>query len=591
MSRTSVKRVIGQAARANAGLLAALGAVVICAMVLEAAPALLLRRAIDGVATGVAGSGIWLFAFLYLCGITGQRVALFGQVYLTTLIGQDILHRLRLSLIRHLGLLPMKYFDTVPVGDTISRLTSDVEAVNTLFTSGVVSLLADVLKIAGAVAAMASLSPRLTVLVIAVIPVALATTEFFRRNIRRAEGDIRASVGMINAHYQESLTGLRVIHAFGQQTASLARLRLGIDRFLAAINRSGLYTSYFGPLMDVLRGIASLSVVIAFARASGQTDGLTLGTLAALLQLITRLFTPLTALSDEFQVIQQALAGSERIDQLLLTPPEPRPDFRPLGQAHAGLVEVSGVTFGYHHSSPVLANVTIAVPGGQRVAIVGRTGAGKTSLLNLLAGTYAPWQGTVTIDGIDPRSVHPTDRRRLLGVVPQQPHTFEGSVEENITLGDASISKSQVEQVVSLVGLESTIAQLPRGLDTKIGPDGVRLSHGEEQLLSLARALVCRPAVLLLDEPTSGVDAETERRLFAAIAEESKKRTTITVSHRLSGVMTAERVLVLASGGVVQDGPPERLTHEEGWYAMMSALETLGWPSSAAPPAAGSARS
>ncbi|HAI21947.1 MAG TPA: multidrug ABC transporter ATP-binding protein, partial [Clostridiales bacterium UBA8153] len=288
-------------------------------------------------------------------------------------------------------------------------------------------------------------------------------------------------------------------------------------------------------------------------------------------------FGPLTALSDDFQVIQQALAGAERIDELLGIPPEARPEVAELRGPHPGRVEVRDLAFGYHPGQKVVDGVSVSIVPGESVAMVGRTGAGKTSLLGLLSGTYAPWSGEVTIDGVDPRGLAPADRRRLLGVVPQVPQVFEGSIVENITLGDARVTRREAEEALSLVGLDGLIARLPQGLDTPIGPGGTRLSQGEEQLLSLARALVCRPPVLLLDEPAAGVDAETERRLFAALGSQGGSRTTITVSHRLSGVLGARRVLVMAGGTIVQDGSPEQLAREDGWFATMQALEESRW--------------
>ncbi|MDP2857679.1 MAG: ABC transporter ATP-binding protein, partial [Bacillota bacterium] len=406
---------------------------------------------------------------------------------------------------------------------------------------------------------------------------------YFRRNIRSAERETRRAVGLINAHYQESLSGIRVIHAFGQETNSLKNLEKQTERFLVAINRSGLYASYFGPLMDFLKGVASVGVVWAVARAMGLSQAISAGVLVAFLHLVSRLFTPLTALSDEYQAIQRALAGTERINELLAMPMELRPDLNSLTRRVSGHTVIRGLEAGYVAGRPVLRDINLDVPPGQRIAIVGRTGAGKTSLLNLLAGVYAPWKGTITIDGIDPRSLRPEDRRRLLGVVPQAIHIFEGSIRENITLGDATIGDDEVQHVAQIVGLHELIISLPDGYDTQIGSGGANLSHGQEQLLSLARALVCQPAVLLLDEPTSGLDTETERCLFAAIREESRQRTTITVSHRLSGVMDAERVIVMARGSIVQDGSPEQLANEDGWYAMMTALETLGWQSEVVP--------
>jgi ATP-binding cassette subfamily B protein len=574
---TTARSIFARALWSNPGPVLALGVVLALAMPLEAAPALLVRAAVDRALHLEPGGGLWGLASLYLLAVTAQRSLAFGQGYLTTLVGQDILHRLRQSLATHLGLLPVRYYDNVPVGDTMSRLTADVDAVNTLFASGVVNLVADFLKLAGALAAMLALSRRLTLVAWCAIPVVLVMTEYFRRNIRRAEREIRQAVSGINVHYQESLTGIRVIHAYGLQESSLRQLSVHTDRFLAAINRSGRYTAYFGPLTDVLRGLCSVAVVLLFLAEWGRDPGLTPGTLVAFLQLTARLFGPLTALSDDFQVVQQALAGAERVDELLAVAPEARPEAVELPGAPSGRVEVRDLVFGYQEGQAVVEGVTVSIAPGESVAIVGRTGAGKTSLLGLLSGIYAPWSGEVTIDGIDPRGLAAADRRRLLGVVPQVSQVFDGSIAENIALGDPRVSRSQVEEVLSLVGLDGPVARLPQGLDTPTGPGGIRLSQGEEQLLSLARALVCRPPVLLLDEPTAGVDAGTERRLFAALAKEGGSRTIITVSHRLSGVLGAQRVLVMAGGAMVQDGSPEELAREDGWYATMKSLEESRW--------------
>lgn len=585
MKPTTVWSIIRKSLRAQWPLLALLVLIIAAATSLESVPAFILKRLVDGNITPGIYQGIWLLAAFYLLALVAQRAVGFGQDYLTTIIGQGILHSLRLTLTSHLRALGLAYYDNTPVGEIMSRSTADIEAVNTLFTSGVISVIADSCKLLGVIGPMFALSAKLTWVTLATVPVIVVITELFRRNIRGAQRRTRKTVGLINSTFEESLSGIKVIRTYGQERAFERLLAGNLRTYLLAANRASLFNSYFTPAMDILRGLLTGALVyvgVIFAGGSAAA-GLSSGTLVAFItQQVPRLFTPLTALSDELQTIQEALAGTERINEVLVQPAEERPSWLPLPEEIPGHVVISGLRFGYNMSRTILRDINLAVPPGQRLAIVGRTGAGKTSLLSVLAGVYAPWEGSITIDGIDPRRVRPEERRRLLGVVPQMIHLIDGTIRDNITLGDGTIGAEAVVRVATVAGLDEYIRTLPAGYDTLLGPGGTKLSHGQEQLLSLARALVCDPALLLLDEPTSGLDADTERRLFAAIREESKKRTTITISHRMSGVMDAERVIVMASGQVVQDGTPDRLAEEDGWYAMMRALESLGWTETSA---------
>lgn len=571
-------QVIKRSLRVQWRLLTALIVVVLLAMVLEAVPPLVLQRLIDQhLSTGVT-QGIWALAIVYLLAIFAQRAVIFAQNYCTSVVGQDILHRLRLALSQHFRDLPLAYFDATPAGDIMSRSTADVEAVNTLFTSGVVSVMADALRVVGVLGAMFSLNVHLTLVSLIVIPIILVITEYFRRNIRGAERSTRKAVGRINSTFQESLTGIRVIHTFGQEQTFQKVLDGDLNLFLRAVNKASFYNSFFSPTMDIIRGSLTVALLWIGVTSYGG-DAISIGVIIAFVQLVARMFSPLTALSDEYQTIQQALAGVERINEVLLQPAEARPHWADSPENPQGKVVIDSLQFGYAPGRTVLRGVNLVVQPGERVAIVGRTGAGKTSFLSLLAGVYTPWSGTITIDGVDPRRIPPEQRRALLGVVPQSIQLFDGSVRDNITLGDVNISHEAIVHTAQTVGLHDFICALPRGYDTYLGAGGTKLSHGQQQLLSLARALVLNPAVLLLDEPTSGLDTDTEQRLYQAIRAESSKRTTITISHRLSGVMDAERVIVMANGQVVQDGTSDQLAQEDGWYAMMQALESLGWQS------------
>jgi ATP-binding cassette subfamily B protein len=577
-SRTpqSVGGVLVMAARDQWRMFLGLVVIIVLAMVFEAVPPLILERLVDHNLTNNIALRIWTLAWAYFGALVAQRAVTFGQAYFTAMIGQETLHKLRMSLSRKLRALPISYYDQTPAGDIMSRATSDVEAVNTLFTDGVISMVADTMRLVGVAVAMVVLSPRLSLVSALVVPLVIVITEFFRRNIRASERATRKAVGQINSTYQESLAGIRVIHTFGEEDTFSGVLAHNLRDFLEAVIRASKYNAYFAPSMNTLQGLLTVALILIGATLTGGATAVTIGVLVAYLRLVERLFNPLTNLSDELQTIQEAFAGVERINEVLRLAEEERPDWLDAPLQAAGVVEVQGLRFGYFEGRPVLKNINLQVPQGERLAIVGRTGAGKTSLLNLLAGVYAPWAGSITVDGVDPRSVRPEDRRRLLGVVSQAVYLMEGTVKQNITLGDPRITDEAVVSAATTVGLHDAILAMPKGYDTVLGPGGAKFSHGQEQLLSLARALVCEPAVLLLDEPTSGMDADTESRLFSAIREESRKRTTITISHRMSGVMDAERVIVISNGQIVQDGTPEQLAQEDGWYAMMRALENLG---------------
>lgn len=566
-------------------IIAGLGALIIAAMLLDLTPPLITRAVIDRHLAVDDFAGVWSLAALYLAALIAAQAVTFGQNYLTAVVGQNVLLRLRLSLAAHLEALPLAYFDRTPVGEIISRCTADVDAVNTLFTTGVIAVLVDAFRAAGLIVTMFALSPGLAGMALLVVPVVLVLTEFFRRQIRYSEREVRRQVGFLNTHLQETYAGLRVVKAFGREGAFMDRFNTGLRGFVRAANRSSTFNSFFPPAMDILRA-ASIALLLWFGAGPRTFPQLavSVGTLVAFAQLLQRLFNPLTSLSDEYQTIQQAMAGVERITEVLNVDPEDRPapaslapTTEPGGRAPAGRVTVDALTFGYVPGRPVLSGLTLDVKPGERLVIAGRTGAGKTSLLHLMAGLYAPWAGGITIDGVDPRRI-PADRlRRLIGVVPQAVQLFEGTVAENVALGDLTIPPEQVRRALELVGAWDFVAALPKGVDTFLGPGGSRLSFGQTQLIAMARAIVGDPPVLLLDEPTSGMDSDTERLIYQALKESSRERTVITVAHRLSSVIEAERVVILSGGRIVQSGTPEELSRNVGWFGVYRDLESLGW--------------
>ncbi|MFH1639650.1 MAG: ABC transporter ATP-binding protein [Chloroflexota bacterium] len=550
---------------------------------LELVPPLLLKNIVDNYLNVHLASGIWTAATLYLLASLGTGSLGFVQVFITTYIGQHVLLELRLLMAEHLTKLPISYYNRTPVGETMSRVTSDVDAVNTLFTSGITSALADAFKVIGVVIAMYVISPTLCLIALAAVPVVYLVADYFRRNIYRTQLMVRRAVGVINTFLQEIFNGMKIVKTYGREEQYDAYFQDPLKSHLKAINHAAVYESYFPCVTQVIRA-ATIALVLWVGARTGLNDrvAITIGGLAAMADLMTRLFTPIEALSQEFQTIQRAMSGIRRIVELLQEKPEEKGNVEhipslSLVRGNNRAVDIKNMSFGYQPGKTILKNISLSIPQGKKIAIVGRTGAGKTTLLNLIAGLYAADTGTISVLGFNPYRVDPVDRRELLGVVPQNVHLFEGTIRENITLRDRLISDDDMEKAAKMVGLHDYLMSLDQGYDTLLGVEGTRLSFGQSQLLSLARAIVSDPALLLLDEPTSGMDAATEADIFRAFRTVSQDRAIITISHRLSGIIDADEVHIMASGRIVQSGTPEKLAGESGWYSVFRQLEDLGW--------------
>jgi ATP-binding cassette subfamily B protein len=552
-------------------------------MLLELLPPMLLKRIVDINIKSQDIHGAWVTGAFYLLASLGSSSFSFIQTYNTTYIGQNILIELRLLMADNLKRLPIRYYSKTPVGEIMSRMTSDVESVNTLFSSGLISAFTDLMKVFGIVAAMLAISPVLCLIALAAAPVIFFTANYFRKNMLVAQMGIRKVVGRVNTYLQELFNGIRIVKAYGREEEYKSRFQPHLNEYLKVNNHAAVYDSYFPCVLQVIRAF-SIAIIVWVGSKTGKFDTLavSIGGLAAFIDLAGRLFNPIEALSQQFQTIQQAMAGLGRISEFLSEEQEEKGAVQFLNDKETLNirdihVDVRNISFGYSKDKNILKNVSLTVESGKKIAIVGRTGAGKTSLMNLIAGLYACWDGEISISGIDPFRLSPEDRRKLIGVVPQNISLFEGTIKDNITLRDDKITDEAVEKASKLVGLDAFVQSLPEKYDTVLGISGIKLSFGQNQLLSLARAVVSDPPLLLLDEPTSGLDAMTEEMIFKAFRAVGARRTIITISHRLSGVIDADEVYIMASGKIVQSGPPEKLAGEKGWYNVFRQLEDLGW--------------
>jgi ATP-binding cassette subfamily B protein len=439
-----------------------------------------------------------------------------------------------------------------------------------------------VVRLATIAAAMIALSLLLSlVAALSVVPVVLGT-RYFQVRVRDAERASRQAVGLQNTHLQEILGGVEVIRSLGSEAAFIARFRAALRDGLAAYNCATVYSALYVPMMVILSALAMALVLWVGVVAQDMLASLdiSLGTLTAFVLLLQRFFVPIMTLGNEWQTVQAALAGLERIFQVLALPsaePESRSPRQPRYRNNAA-IEMQEVFFGYLPNRPVLRGVSLAVRPGEHLVLVGRTGAGKSSVLHLLGGLYTPWSGTIRVCDGDPASLTDEQRRHAMGVVLQVVQLFRGTVLDNLTLGDGSVSREAIERATAIAGADTFIEALPQGYDTLLG-SGTQLSAGQRQLLALARALVWDPAVLLLDEATAAVDSASEAVFQAALrtAVMGSGRAVLTVAHRLTTAQEADRVLVMEAGQIVETGPPEELIRRGGRFAALLELESAGW--------------
>ena len=548
---------------------------------LDLTPPYLTKVAIDGhIAKGDA-AGLPALAALYLLTLALAFAVRFAQVYLLQLTGQRVMLEMRRRIFGHLQRLHVGFFDRHPVGRLMTRVTSDVDAVNELFTSGVVTVFGDLFTLLGIMAVMLWMDWRLALTAFAVIPGLFLVTNWFRRGSRRTFREVRRWVARINAFLQEHLVGMGVVQLFRREERARQDFAAVNRAHTEANVRQIFYYAVFYPAIDLLAAVA-VSLILLYGGERVLRGGLTLGALVAFIQYSERFWRPISDLSEKFNILQSAMASSERIFTLLDTPVEVVPPAAPAPVSTlAGHVAFEDVWFRYRAEAPptgeddpswILRDIAFSVQPGQRLALVGATGAGKTSIISLLARFYDPQQGRVTIDGIDVRALAPEQLRRTVALVLQDVHLFSGTIASNIRLG-STISDERVREAARAVHIDRFVEALPKGYDTEVRERGATLSVGQKQLLSFARALAHDPRVLVLDEATSSVDTETEGLIQEALRVLLRGRTAIVIAHRLSTVQNVDQILVLHKGRIRERGAHQELLARRGLYWRLYQLQ------------------
>ncbi|HEU4827791.1 MAG TPA: ABC transporter ATP-binding protein [Gemmatimonadales bacterium] len=516
-------------------------------------------------------------ALLFLGALALEFLTDYAQALITTTIGQRVMREIRLRLFTHLQRLSIPFYDRHPVGRLMTRVTSDVETLNELFSSGLVTVFGDIFALVAILAMMLAMDWRLALVAFAVVPLVWGVVTLFRRSVREAFREIRVRLARINAFLQEHLSGMRVVQLFGRERAALRQFdRLNRDHLDAHLRSIRIYALFF-PAVEFLATLA-LGLLLWYGGIRTLGGTLTVGTLAAFIQLSRRFFQPLQDLSEKVNLLQGAMASSERIFELLDAPVTVREPSAPAALASPvrGEVRFDHVWFRYSEDAPwVLRDVSFTAAPGRTIALVGHTGAGKTTIISLLLRFYDPTRGTITVDGVDIGTIATSDLRGLIGFVQQDLFLFAGDILRNLVL-DAPIAEAKARLAAQRVGADRFIARLPEGYRHVLGERGRSLSIGERQLLSFARALALDPAILVLDEATSSVDAEAEAQIQEAIATLMAGRTSIVVAHRLSTILHADEILVLHHGEIRERGTHRELLAAGGLYQRLYELQIGG---------------
>lgn len=518
-------------------------------------------------------AGLDLMALAYLGVVLLGFIFLFVQTYTTEYTGQRAMHDLRLEIFTHLQKQDMAYFDRNPVGRLMTRNINDVETLNELFSTGVVGLLGDLFIVFGIAGAMLWLHWQLALVCLAAFPLILYLSRFYRRRAREVYRESRLILARLNAGLQENIAGVATIQAFGQEEKMYRRFQEINLGYRDVLLRSVRYNAVFFPIIEIFSAL-TIGLLLWYGGGLVVQNVVEAGVIVAFIQYIQRMYHPIRDLAEKYNIMQAAMASSERVFTLLDTAETIKSPERPQSiERVRGEIEFQSVWLSYHPGEPVLKDISFRIRPGEKVALVGATGGGKTSIISALCRFYDIERGAILIDGVDIREWDKQALRRQLGLVLQDVFLFSGDIAENITLGDARVSEASMLEAARRAQIAPFIEQLPGGYQDEVQERGSTLSQGQRQLLSFARALAFDPRILILDEATSSVDTETELLIQAALEELLKERTALIIAHRLSTIKSADRILVVHKGEIWEQGSHEELIAQGGLYARLYDLQ------------------
>lgn len=537
-------------------------------------PPLVIRHTIDNYIS-IGDYNMLSLMMLVLIGVMiFQGFLQFVNAYLAGWLGQTVIRDIRIELYHKILYLRLKFFDDTPIGRLVTRTVSDIETLNDVFSEGLASIAGDILQLVLMTTVMFYTDWRLALITLSTVPFMVVSTYFFKEYIKKSFNEVRAAVANLNSFTQEHITGMNIVQIFNAEKLEHEKfVKINQEHRDANIRSIWAYSIYF-PVADVILA-AGTGLIVWYGAKQILSLDMTLGTLTAFIMFLNLFFRPIRFLADRFNTLQMGIVSTERI-LTLLDSDEYAVNDGTLKTSLKGEVSFENVWFAYNDEEYVLKNISFDVKQGETIALVGATGAGKSSTINLLSRFYEINKGKILIDGIDLQQYELNSLRKQIGVVLQDVFLFSDTIEKNISLGDPNISREKIIEAAKLVGANDFIERLPDGYDYNVMERGATLSVGQRQLISFVRALVHDPKVIVLDEATSSVDTETEEMIQNAIAKLMKGRTAIVIAHRLSTIQNAHKILVLDKGEIKEGGTHEELLEKDGWYADLHKMQFVG---------------
>ena len=510
------------------------------------------------------------FICIILLGILFlEAIFQFFYIYLATWLGQHVIQDMRAKVYQHILKLKMTYFDNTPIGSLVTRAVSDIETISDIFSQGLFVIIGELLKLIVVISMMFYTDWRLALMSMIAIPILLVATAWFKKNIKAAFQDVRKEVSNINTFVQEHIVGMNLVQIFNREDAELKKFQDINKGHLSAHLKSVFYYSVFFPVVEILSALSIGMIIWYGGEAIVSGKDVTLGELVAFILYIHMMFRPIRQLADRFNVLQMGIVGSERVFKVLDTEDFITDEGSVEKENIDGEVEYKNVKFAYKNEDWVLNGLSFKIEKGKNLALVGRTGAGKTSIINILNRFYEIQEGEISIDGVEIRDFKLSNLRKHIAVVQQEVHLFSSSIMENIVLFDENIKEESVIDAAKEIGIHNFIMSLPGGYNYIVGERGVTLSTGQRQLISFLRVYLRNPKILILDEATSSIDSHTEQILQNALQKISEGRTTIVIAHRLSTIVNSDKILLLENGKVLEEGSHSKLMNENGKYAQM----------------------
>lgn len=580
MHKSVVKKSFLITAKNNKMIMALLTLAVLGAVMASLIPPQILKLIIDHNLVPKNPDGLMRLAALYLTVLVLVGIFDFMKEFILTVMGQKISKEIRLAMMSKLERISSSFFSSQESGAVVSRFMNDVDAINTLFTSGVVGMIISSFKIIGIIVSIWLFSYKLGLFTLSFLPVIYLITRLFQKRMLAAQIKNRILVGKVNNHIAESLNNILMIKAGSKEKFMEQNYSGYLQENFQTLDKVNFYDAVFSPIIQVLRAIVIASIVVMSSQHLGWL-GISLGMVAASIELISNLFEPVENFGMELQNIQQAISGIRRVDEFYGEPEETGKNEKLTADAvipdrSEVKLDFHDLSFAYEAGNEVLKNINLHINPQENVTLVGRTGVGKSTLFKLIMGLLKPQEGVITINGIDVCSIPNREKRKIFGYVEQGFHLIDGTVADQISLQDTNITRAQIENALEFVGMKEYVESLENGLDTEVKGD-MQFSQGQKQLLAIARATVTNPPILLLDEITANLDSITEERIVAVMHKASSVHTILSISHRLSSVISSDTVVILENGRVKNSGSPEMLLQNDDWYRNHITLEKLTW--------------